>query len=71
LKSNFNKIFNYYNSPLFVIQPKWICKRNIIYVEKNIDLISKLQMERKVYELHCNSTEVDEKKYKIMINKEN
>ena len=26
---NFNKIFNHYNSLLFIIQPKWMCKRNI------------------------------------------
>jgi len=26
---NFNRIFNHYNSLLFIIQPKWICKRNI------------------------------------------
>ena len=26
---NFNRIFNHYNSLLFIIQPKWMCKRNI------------------------------------------
>ena len=27
---HFNKIFNYHNPPLFIIQPKWMCERNII-----------------------------------------
>jgi len=27
--ANFNRIFNHYNPSLFIIQPKWMCKRNI------------------------------------------
>jgi len=28
---NFNGIFNQYNSSLFIIQPKWMCGKDIIY----------------------------------------
>ena len=29
--ANFNRIFNYYNPSLFIIQSKCMCERNIIY----------------------------------------
>jgi len=29
IKASFNRIFNHYNPPLFIIQHKWMCRRDI------------------------------------------
>ena len=39
---NFNRIFNHYNPPLFIIQPKWMCKRNIICTNNASSSLSSL-----------------------------
>jgi len=39
---NFNGIFNYYNPPPFIIQPKWLCERNIICTNNASSSLSSL-----------------------------
>ena len=40
--ANFNRIFNYHNPSFFIIQPKWMCERNITCTNNASSLSSSL-----------------------------
>jgi len=42
---NLDRIFNYYNPPLFIIQPKWMCEKNITCTNNASSLSSWLSVK--------------------------